>query len=485
MYVVLLQDYGNPKRSGKLMVVLRILSLWQSQGHRALLFAQTQQMLDILEDAVMAAGYSYRRMDGNTPVGARMRVIDEFNDETAGEVFVFLLTTKVGGLGVNLIGADRVLLYDPDWNPATDAQARERAWRVGQTREVTVYRLITAGTIEEKVYHRQIYKQHLTDKILRDPRQKRFFKARELAELFTLDEAAAAGGGGGQTAELFADAVDTEVRAAEAAAAGEAAPEGAETARAEAEEEQREGGAAAADDSTILASLFSSRGIAGAAAFAHAPAACSALFVVLISRHALATALRCVAALCACSRLTSDAAWRFPGAMDHDAIAGAAGSRERMVISAEAERVSRRAAEALAASRAERARVDVSIPTWCVLLCAPPELASILMLHHPHQDRALWRCGRAPASWHRCWAHRGRRRRHAQHCRAAIPRQGAPRCRRCACCACRAATSFWRLLTWSCSCAQLRLVAMPRLRMRRSALPRRRLTPRRCWPRRC
>ena len=161
MYVVLLQDYGNPKRSGKLMVVLRILSLWQSQGHRALLFAQTQQMLDILEDAVMAAGYSYRRMDGNTPVGARMRVIDEFNDETAGEVFVFLLTTKVGGLGVNLIGADRVLLYDPDWNPATDAQARERAWRVGQTREVTVYRLITAGTIEEKVYHRQIYKQQL------------------------------------------------------------------------------------------------------------------------------------------------------------------------------------------------------------------------------------------------------------------------------------------------------------------------------------
>ena len=262
------QDYGNPKRSGKLMVVLRILSLWQSQGHRALLFAQTQQMLDILEDAVMAAGYSYRRMDGNTPVGARMRVIDEFNDQTAGEVFVFLLTTKVGGLGVNLIGADRVLLYDPDWNPATDAQARERAWRVGQTREVTVYRLITAGTIEEKVYHRQIYKQHLTDKILRDPRQKRFFKARELAELFTLDEAAAAGGGGGQTAELFADAVDTEVRAAEAAAAGEAAPEGAETARAEAEEEAREGGAAAADDSTILASLFSARGIGGAADFA-------------------------------------------------------------------------------------------------------------------------------------------------------------------------------------------------------------------------
>ena len=63
---------------------------------------------------------------------------------------------KVGGLGVNLTGADRVLLYDPDWNPSTDIQARERAWRIGQTRDVTVYRLITTGAIEEKIYHRQV-----------------------------------------------------------------------------------------------------------------------------------------------------------------------------------------------------------------------------------------------------------------------------------------------------------------------------------------
>ena len=69
-------------------------------------------------------------------------------------IFVFLLTTRVGGLGVNLTGADRVVLYDPDWNPSTDTQARERAWRIGQTRQVTIYRLITSGTIEEKIYHR-------------------------------------------------------------------------------------------------------------------------------------------------------------------------------------------------------------------------------------------------------------------------------------------------------------------------------------------
>ena len=117
-------DYGAPERSGKLLVVSRVLWLWQEQGHRALLFAQTQQMLDILEDCVMAQGFSYRRMDGNTPVAQRMRLIDEFNGQSAGPVFVFLLTTKVGGLGVNLTGADRVLLYDPDWRVSKPSKSR-------------------------------------------------------------------------------------------------------------------------------------------------------------------------------------------------------------------------------------------------------------------------------------------------------------------------------------------------------------------------
>jgi DNA excision repair protein ERCC-6 len=71
-------------------------------------------------------------------------------------IFLFLLTTRVGGLGVNLIGANRIIIYDPDWNPSTDAQARERAWRIGQKRQVTIYRLLTSGTIEEKIYHRSV-----------------------------------------------------------------------------------------------------------------------------------------------------------------------------------------------------------------------------------------------------------------------------------------------------------------------------------------
>eukprot|EP00741_Cyanophora_paradoxa_P022391 tig00021463_g21617.t1 len=179
-------DYGSRERSGKLLVVDQILPVWKAQSHRVLLFCQTRQMLDIVELLAVERGYTYRRMDGNTSIKSRMALIDEFNSYP--DIFLFLLTTKVGGLGVNLTGADRVLLYDPDWNPSTDMQARERAWRLGQQREVTVYRLITSGTIEEKIYHRQIFKQFLTNRVLKDPRQRRFFKAKDLRDLFTLGD---------------------------------------------------------------------------------------------------------------------------------------------------------------------------------------------------------------------------------------------------------------------------------------------------------
>ena len=99
--------------------------------------------------------------------------------------FVFF---RVGGLGVNLTGANRVVIFDPDWNPSTDTQARERAWRIGQEKDVTIYRLLTSGTIEEKIYHRQIFKQLLINRVLKDPTQKRFFKSNDLYDLFTFSE---------------------------------------------------------------------------------------------------------------------------------------------------------------------------------------------------------------------------------------------------------------------------------------------------------
>jgi DNA excision repair protein ERCC-6 len=177
--------YGSGAKSGKMQVVKALLEIWRRNGHKTLLFAQHRIMLDIMEDFVKGMeGFNYRRMDGNTSIKDRQDLVDEFNNDP--ELHVFLLTTKVGGLGVNLTGADRVIIYDPDWNPSTDIQARERAWRLGQKREVEIYRLMTAGTIEEKIYHRQIFKQFLTNKILRDPKQRQTFQLKDLHDLFTL-----------------------------------------------------------------------------------------------------------------------------------------------------------------------------------------------------------------------------------------------------------------------------------------------------------
>lgn len=106
-------EYGNPERSGKMIVVKALLKMWKQQQHRVLLFCQTRQMLDILEIMMNRSQYRYLRMDGTTPVGQRIAMVNEFN--TVPDIFVFLLTTKVGGLGLNLTGADRVILFDPDW----------------------------------------------------------------------------------------------------------------------------------------------------------------------------------------------------------------------------------------------------------------------------------------------------------------------------------------------------------------------------------
>ncbi|KAJ4462066.1 putative DNA repair and recombination protein RAD26 [Paratrimastix pyriformis] len=175
-------DFGDWRKSGKLRVVADVLALWHKNKHRVLLFSQTRQMLDIIEQFVESLNYTYLRMDGNTSIKQRQTLMTKYNKEES--IFLFLLTTRVGGVGVNLTGADRVLIYDPDWNPCTDIQARERAWRLGQRRPVTIYRLLTSGTIEEKIYHRQVFKQYLTMRVLSDPRQRRFFQSKDLHDLF-------------------------------------------------------------------------------------------------------------------------------------------------------------------------------------------------------------------------------------------------------------------------------------------------------------
>ncbi|KAF2263764.1 DNA repair and recombination protein RAD26 [Lojkania enalia] len=195
-------NYGAGHKSGKMQVVKELLSIWKKGGHRTLLFAQHRIMLDILENFIKnMPGFNYRRMDGLTRVEKRDQLVAEFNHDP--DIHVFLLTTKVGGQGVNLTGADRLIIYDPDWNPSTDIQARERSYRLGQTRAVEIYRLMSAGTIEEKIYHRQIFKQFLTNSILKDPKQRQTFQMSDLHDLFTLGADRA--NGETETATLFRD----------------------------------------------------------------------------------------------------------------------------------------------------------------------------------------------------------------------------------------------------------------------------------------
>ncbi|KAK4186617.1 SNF2 family N-terminal domain-containing protein [Podospora australis] len=191
--------WGSVEKSGKMAVVQSLLPMWKRLGHKTLLFSQGVQMLDIIEAFVQRLdNVRYLRMDGKTPVKQRQSLVDRFNNDPTLDVF--LLTTKVGGLGVNLTGANRVIIFDPDWNPSTDVQARERAWRLGQKKEVTIYRLMTAGTIEEKIYHRQIFKQFLSNKVLKDPKQQTSFNINDLHDLFSLSSYE---DGVTETSELF------------------------------------------------------------------------------------------------------------------------------------------------------------------------------------------------------------------------------------------------------------------------------------------
>lgn len=115
-----MEDFGHWDRSGKLSVLRKLLPELEKQSHKVLLFTQTKQMLDIMERMSNNLGFRYCRMDGDTPITDRQKYIDMYNRDPS--IFLFLLTTHVGGLGVNLTGADYVIIYDPDWNPSTDIQ---------------------------------------------------------------------------------------------------------------------------------------------------------------------------------------------------------------------------------------------------------------------------------------------------------------------------------------------------------------------------
>jgi chromatin-remodeling ATPase INO80 len=144
---------------GKLARLDALLKELKENNHRVLLYFQMTRMIDMMEEYLTYRNYTYCRLDGSTKLEDRRDTVHDF--QTRSDIFIFLLSTRAGGLGINLTSADTVIFYDSDWNPTIDSQAMDRAHRLGQTKQVTVYRLITRGTIEERIRKRALQKEEV------------------------------------------------------------------------------------------------------------------------------------------------------------------------------------------------------------------------------------------------------------------------------------------------------------------------------------
>ncbi|XP_036394005.1 chromodomain-helicase-DNA-binding protein 4 isoform X4 [Megalops cyprinoides] len=154
------------KAAGKLLLLQKMLKKLKEGGHRVLIFSQMTKMLDLLEDFLENEGYKYERIDGGVTGTMRQEAIDRFNAPGALQ-FVFLLSTRAGGLGINLATADTVIIYDSDWNPHNDIQAFSRAHRIGQNKKVMIYRFVTKASVEERITQVAKKKMMLTHLVVR------------------------------------------------------------------------------------------------------------------------------------------------------------------------------------------------------------------------------------------------------------------------------------------------------------------------------
>ncbi|KAG7282191.1 hypothetical protein CRUP_034938 [Coryphaenoides rupestris] len=179
--------------SGKLLVLSDLLAAIRhlSPSDRVVVVSNYTQTLDLLQDLCVHLGYTFCRLDGHTPTGQRQRLVESFNSLYCNN-FLFLLSSKAGGVGLNLVGASHLVLYDIDWNPANDIQAMARVWRDGQKKTVHIYRLLTAGTIEERIFQRQVSKQGLSGTVvdLGKGAEHTSFSSSELRDLFSLTDTA-------------------------------------------------------------------------------------------------------------------------------------------------------------------------------------------------------------------------------------------------------------------------------------------------------
>eukprot|EP00980_Cylindrotheca_fusiformis_P018817 scaffold6276_cov138-Cylindrotheca_fusiformis.AAC.4 len=170
--MILVTDTDGPhlwENSGKMQLLHKLLIKLKERGSRVLVFCQMTRVLDILEDYFRLVNYEYCRIDGNTTGERRDSQMDEFNEEGSSK-FAFLLSTRAGGLGINLATADIVILFDSDWNPQVDLQAMDRAHRIGQKKPVQVFRFVCEGTVEEKIIERADRKLFLDAAVIQQGR---------------------------------------------------------------------------------------------------------------------------------------------------------------------------------------------------------------------------------------------------------------------------------------------------------------------------
>ena len=167
-------NYSNPEFCGKWRILKKLLRFWHSNGDKVLVFSHSVRLLKMLRSLFTHTSYNVSYLDGGMKLEDRAQAVDNFNSDPGQ--FVFLISTKAGGVGLNITSANKVVIVDPNWNPSYDLQAQDRAYRIGQVRDVEVFRLISAGTIEEIVYARQIYKQQQANIAYTASTERRYFK---------------------------------------------------------------------------------------------------------------------------------------------------------------------------------------------------------------------------------------------------------------------------------------------------------------------
>ena len=167
-------NYANPEFCGKWKVLRKLLRFWHANGDKVLVFSHSVRLLRMLQTLFNHTSYNVSYLDGSMSYEDRAKAVDDFNSDP--NQFVFLISTKAGGIGLNITSANKVVVVDPNWNPSYDLQAQDRAYRIGQTRDVEVFRLVSAGTIEEIVYARQIYKQQQAEIGYNASSERRYFK---------------------------------------------------------------------------------------------------------------------------------------------------------------------------------------------------------------------------------------------------------------------------------------------------------------------